>query len=103
MSAGPDARRRFRGAPRAAALLAAAALVATTALAQSAGGSFELRASAIANGGGRASGGTHALEGTVGQHDAGAVLAGGSFQLTGGLHRRAAAAPGAELLSDGFE
>ena len=39
----------------------------------------------IASGGGNATGGNFALEGTIGQHDAGPVMTGGEFQLTGGF------------------
>jgi len=38
----------------------------------------------VDGGGGTSSGGTFALSGTVGQHDAGA-MAGGNFELTGGF------------------
>ena len=103
MSAGLRPRLRIRAARCLAALLCAAALLGTTVLAQSAGGDFELRASAVASGGGRAQGGSHVLEGTLGQHDAGTLQSGGAFQLTGGLHRRAPPEPGGALLADSFE
>ena len=52
--------------------------------AQSAGGSFRIRAHAIAGGGTRSVGGSFAVSGTVGQYDAG-DQAGGTFRLRGGL------------------
>ena len=103
MSAVVRALRRVCGAPLCAALSGAALLVGTTALAQSSGGGFELRPWALGSGGGRATGGGHVLEGTLGQPDAGALQSGGSYQLTGGLHRRVAPEPGGPLLADGFE
>jgi hypothetical protein len=39
----------------------------------------------IAGGGGTSTGGTYRVNGTIGQHDAGAPLTGGSFSLTGGF------------------
>ena len=36
-------------------------------------------------GGGTSSGGAYELSGTIGQHDAGGVLAGGTLELTGGF------------------
>ncbi|HYF15167.1 MAG TPA: hypothetical protein VD971_08875 [Phycisphaerales bacterium] len=39
----------------------------------------------IDGGGGTSSGGTFTLSGTIGQHDAGTVMTGGSFTLTGGF------------------
>jgi len=95
--------RRVCGAPLLAVLFGAALLAGTSVLAQSSGGGFDLRPWAVGSGGGRALGGGHVLEGTLGQPDAGALQSGGSFQLTGGLHRRAAPEPGGPLLADGFE
>ena len=39
----------------------------------------------IAGGGGVSSGGAFTVSGTIGQHDAGAAMAGGNFSLTGGF------------------
>ena len=103
MSAVVRATRRVCGRPFLVALFGAALFAGTTVLAQSSGGGFELRPWAVGSGGGRALGGAHVLEGTLGQPDAGALQSGGSFQLTGGLHRRAVPEPGGTLLADGFE
>ncbi|HAO78880.1 MAG TPA: hypothetical protein DCQ92_07885 [Verrucomicrobia subdivision 3 bacterium] len=39
----------------------------------------------IAGGGGTSTGGTYQVSGTIGQHDAGGPLTGGSYSLTGGF------------------
>jgi hypothetical protein len=39
----------------------------------------------VAGGGGSSTGGVFAVSGTIGQHDAGGPLAGGSYQVTGGF------------------
>lgn len=39
----------------------------------------------VAGGGGTSTGGVYAVSGTIGQHDAGAVMTGGNFSLTGGF------------------
>lgn len=39
----------------------------------------------VAGGGGASTGGVYAVSGTIGQHDAGTPMTGGSFSLTGGF------------------
>jgi hypothetical protein len=39
----------------------------------------------VAGGGGTSTGGVFSVSGTIGQHDAGAALSGGSYSLTGGF------------------
>lgn len=39
----------------------------------------------VAGGGGTSTGGTYAVSGTIGQHDAGGPMTGGNYSLTGGL------------------
>ena len=39
----------------------------------------------VAGGGGTSTGGTYAVSGTIGQHDAGGPLTGGNYSLTGGF------------------
>lgn len=39
----------------------------------------------VAGGGGTSTGGTYAISGTAGQHDAGGPMTGGSYSLTGGF------------------
>jgi hypothetical protein len=75
--------------------------------AQLSGGTFELSASVIANGGEvAATAGDFRLGGSVAQTDvaASAPLRGGDLALTGGFWQPAASAPiDAALFSDGFE
>ncbi len=54
------------------------------ALAPVGGGDFDLSWHTIDGGGGSSTGGGFELAGTIGQADAGAVLTGGEFTLTGG-------------------
>ena len=70
------------------------------------GGPYVLTSARIASGGGAVAGGTYALNGSVGQHDATVVSAqGGSYDLDGGLHPGPAApsAPVDAIFSSGFE
>lgn len=86
--------------------LLGAVLLATAGIsfAQSSGGPFTLTVQRIASGGGRSAAGPYVLEGTIGQHEAGPVLAGGAFEHSGGYHRRSGAvAPGNAIFADGFE
>lgn len=39
----------------------------------------------VAGGGGTSTGGTYQVSGTIGQHDAGGAMSGGSYSLTGGF------------------
>jgi len=48
-------------------------------------GDYSISWSKIAGGGGTSTNGQFSLSGTIGQHDAGAPLTGGSFSLTGGF------------------
>lgn len=56
-------------------------------LAQS-GGSLDLTWNTVDGGGGRSAGGAFALQGTIGQADAGS-LSGGAYTLSGGFHLKA--------------
>ena len=54
----------------------------------------------IAGGGGTSTGGVYSVSGTIGQHDSGGPLTGGSFSLTGGFWALyAVQTPGAPVLS----
>lgn len=64
------------------------------ALAPLGGGDFDLAWHTIDGGGGTSSGGGFELAGTMGQHDAGQTMTGGSFALTGGFWAGAGSAPG---------
>jgi hypothetical protein len=89
-----------RDAPRAAAASAAT-------LAPPKGMGFAVTRHVIAAGGGRSSGGTFAITGTVGQADADPLQpsAGGVFAITGGFWPGTAhsAPPGDTVFADGFE
>ena len=84
------------------AALCALAMVGS-AMAQSSGGVYEVKSHAIANGGGRASGGVYALDGTTGQHDAGSAQTGAGYEINGGFHRRASSIAGDSIFGNGFE
>jgi len=61
-------------------------LASAGALAQSAGGDFEITKSTIDGGGGTSTGGDFSLTGTIGQADASPVIStGGDFALAGGF------------------
>jgi hypothetical protein len=66
------------------ALFAIIAAMACSARAQS-GGPYEIVSSVVGGGGGSSSGTTYAVRGTVGQPEAGAPHAGGTFSLQGGF------------------
>ena len=66
------------------ALLVAAILGASAALAQT-GGGYDLTWSTIDGGGGSSAGSGYQLTGTLGQPDAGAMLSGGAYSLSGGF------------------
>ena len=57
-------------------------------------GDFDLSWHTIDGGGGSSSGGGFELSGTIGQHDAGQAMTGGTFALTGGFWAGAGTAPG---------
>jgi hypothetical protein len=79
-------------------------LLSGAAAAQSAGGDYRIEPQRVAAGGGRSSVGEVSLRGSIAQPDASGVLAGNGFEVTGGLHRRAVAAPSAPpIFADGFE
>src|SRR5262249_53060692 len=63
--------------------------------------SFSIDWFTVDGGGGTSSGGTFAVSGTVGQPDAGPVMSGGNFSLTGGFWSLLSVVqtPGAPLLS----
>jgi hypothetical protein len=58
----------------------------------------------IAGGGGTSTGGVYAVSGTIGQHDAGGPMTGGSYSLTGGFWSliTVVQTPGAPLLTITF-
>ncbi|MCH8825266.1 MAG: hypothetical protein IH984_17355 [Planctomycetes bacterium] len=58
------------------------------------GGNFDLSWHTIDGGGGTSAGGGFELSGTIGQHDAGQTMTGGSFALTGGFWAGTGSAPG---------
>lgn len=72
----------------------------TTTSAQSSGGAYRLVQNAIANGGGHSSGGAIALQGTIGQTDAGPSMTGGDYRLHGGFW---SGTPSDALFNNGFE
>ena len=49
------------------------------------GGGYDLTWSTVASGGGRSTGDGYALNGSIGQPDAGAALTGGGYMLVGGF------------------
>jgi hypothetical protein len=59
----------------------------------------------IAGGGGTSSGGVYSVSGTIGQHDAGGSMTGGSYSLTGGFWSLIGVVqtPGAPLLTITFD
>ena len=61
------------------------ATIAALAAAPTLAGGFELDWYTIDGGGGTSSGGAFTLSGTIGQPDAGVVMSGGNFTLTGGF------------------
>jgi len=61
------------------------ALCGGVSVAAQSGGPFQIEKSVIAGGGGRSSGGTLTLEGTIGQSVAGTTSSGGTFQVAGGF------------------
>ncbi len=79
--------------------------VGAVAIAPIGGGDFDLSWHTIDGGGGSSAGGGFELSGTIGQHDAGQTMTGGSFALTGGFWAGAGSAPGIpcpwDLNSDG--
>ncbi len=71
------------------------------ALAPVGGGDFDLTWHTIDGGGGGSStGGGFELAGTVGQHDAGPAMTGGTFSLLGGFWPGAGSAPGIPCPAD---
>lgn len=81
-------------------------LAAASAGAQSTGGAYRIEPQRVAGGGGVSAAGAYSLRGTIAQSEAGGVLAGGDYEVTGGLHRRALASgppPGPHIYADGFE
>lgn len=66
------------------------------------GGSYQITRHAVAGGGGRSSGGSFVLVGTVGQAEAAAPASAAGLRLAGGFHAPVGAVSNA-LFSDGFE
>lgn len=92
-------------APRAAPVLLAlliGVLVAGAAVAQSAGGTYALTSHGVVGGGGKSSGAGLVLDSSIGQSDAGTLLVGATYQLTGGF-QQAPASLGDGVFSHGFE
>jgi hypothetical protein len=84
-------------------LAACLALACGLVVAQS-GGSFEIRRSRVATGGGESTGGTFVLRGTAGQHEAQPVASGGAFSLRGGFWTAIDTTPPTDaLFRDSFE
>ncbi len=85
-------------------IIALASLVALAAatfgVAFTGAGGFAIDWDTIDGGGGQSSGGTFALQGTIGQHDAGGPMTGAKFALTGGFWAGVASAPGAPCPAD---
>jgi hypothetical protein len=65
--------------------------------------SLDVTRHAVASGGGRSSGGSFSVNGTVGQADASPRLDGGAFELRGGYWSSAAQTSGDTLFRDSFE
>ncbi len=70
------------------------------ALAPVSGGNFDLTWHTVDGGGGSSTGGGFELAGTIGQHDAGPAMTGGTFSLLGGFWPGAGSAPGAPCPAD---
>ena len=76
----------MKRSPKLAIVIATAMMVVTAALAQEFGpGTFDLSWNTVDGGGGTSNGGTFELSGTIGQLDAGVVLIGGAFEVSGGF------------------
>ena len=81
-------------------ILALSGLLNGTVAAQS-GGTFVIEKSVIAGGGGRGAGGQFVLDGTVGQHLAGASSSGGGFAVNGGFWGGSGTAPSSNATVSG--
>ncbi|MGA2789032.1 MAG: hypothetical protein ABSF60_16050 [Verrucomicrobiota bacterium] len=66
--------------------------------------SYSINWSKVAGGGGTSAGGAYQVSGTIGQHDAGGLMTGGNYSLTGGFWSiiTVVQTPGAPLLSVSF-
>lgn len=82
-------------------------LALSTAVPGQSGGAYRIDKSTVDGGGGRSSQGNYALDGTIGQADAGPVpggeMSGGAFRLQGGYWPDTEAPTGDSVFSDGFE
>lgn len=98
---------RHRQQPSVRALGAAVLLVAMIPASASApaGGTYVMSRHVIAAGGGRVTGGSVDLVGTVGQHEANAAVAAGPYHLLAGFHtpRAPVVPPPDAVFKDGFE
>ncbi len=72
-------------ARRVSALTPLAALLGVSISLAQTGGGYDLSWNTIDGGGGASNGGGYEVSGTIGQPDAGPVMTGGSFELTGGF------------------
>jgi len=90
---------------RLAAYCVAIAIVATGAVfAQSSSATYSVPRQSIDGGAQRASSATYALNGTVGQPDAGPAMSGATFSVRGGFHRATASGPQPDpIFANGFE
>ena len=90
-------------------LLAAAALVAliraglSPPSAAQSSASYQMPRQSIDGGAARSTSASYALNGSIGQPDAGATSSSASYSLSGGFHRNAAAPPPDALFANGFE
>jgi hypothetical protein len=85
------------------AALGLACLLPLAALAQSSSASFEVPRQSIDGGAARSTSASYALDGSIGQPDAGATSTSATYTLSGGFHRAAAAPQPDALFANGFE
>jgi hypothetical protein len=75
-----------------------------TAFAQASSASYQVPRQSIDGGAARSTSASYAINGAIGQPDAGATSSSASYTLSGGFHRAAAAAPLSDaLFANGFE
>ena len=81
-------------------IMTLAALILCFSIHQARSQNFVIAWSRMAGGGGTSTNGQYSLSGTIGQHDAGGLMTGGNFSLTGGFWALyAVQTPGAPVLS----
>ena len=84
-------------------LLFATLVGAAITFAQSSSATYTVPRQSIDGGAQRATSATYALDGTVGQPDAGPVMSSATFSVRGGFHRAAASAQSELIFANGFE